>query len=56
MYDRSTTAELNEQLAAQAALVRYIAGRLGVEATRIAHVALLPTALAREIAALLVPW
>ncbi|MGK4008506.1 hypothetical protein WMF31_38205 [Sorangium sp. So ce1036] len=55
MYDRPTTAELNEQLAAQAALVRYLAGRLDVDAARIAHVALLPAALAREIVALSVP-
>ncbi|UQA57101.1 hypothetical protein [Polyangium aurulentum] len=55
MYDRPTTAELNEQLALQAALVRYITGRLEVEDTRIAHVALLPAALASKIGTLLVP-
>lgn len=52
MYDRPTTAEMNEQLAAQAALVRYIAGRLDVEAASVAHVALLPVALASELGAL----
>ena len=54
MYDRPTTAELNEQLAAQASIVRYIAGRLGVEAANIAHVALLPAALASELSTLMV--
>jgi hypothetical protein len=54
MYDRPTTAELNEQLGAQAALVRYIAGRLDVEAAGIAHVALLPAALASELGKLVV--
>jgi hypothetical protein len=54
MYDRPTTAALNEQLAAQAELVRYIAGRLGVDAASIAHVALLPAALASELGKLLV--
>jgi hypothetical protein len=48
MYDRPTTTELNEQLGAQAALVRYVAGRLEVEAAGIVHVALLPAALASE--------
>jgi hypothetical protein len=54
MYDRPTTAELNEQFAAQAALIRYIAGRLGVEVASLAHVALLPAALASELGILLV--
>ncbi len=54
MYDRPTTAALNEQLAAQAKLVRYIAGRLDVDAASIAHVALLPAALASEVGQLLV--
>ncbi|WP_437282120.1 hypothetical protein WME90_16615 [Sorangium sp. So ce375] len=54
MYDRPTTAALNEQLAAQAELVRYIAGRLGVDSASIAHVALLPAALASELGKLLV--
>ncbi len=54
MYDRPTTAELNEQLGAQAALVRYIAGRLDVEAAGIMHVAMLPAALASELGKLVV--
>ena len=33
MYDRPTTGELNEQIAAQATLIRYIAERLDVEPT-----------------------
>ncbi|MGK3964072.1 hypothetical protein WMF38_07815 [Sorangium sp. So ce118] len=53
MYDRPTTAALNEQLAAQAELVRYIAGQLDVDAASIAHVALLPAALASELGKLL---
>jgi hypothetical protein len=40
MYDRPTKTELNEQLSAQAALVRYIAERLDVQAASLAHVAL----------------
>jgi hypothetical protein len=54
MYDRPTTTELNEQLAAQAALVHYIAGQLDVGAAGIAHVALLPAALASELGKLVV--
>ncbi|WP_438029798.1 hypothetical protein [Sorangium sp. So ce233] len=54
MYDRPTTAALNEQLAAQAELVRYIAARLDLDAATIAHVALLPAALASEVGELLV--
>jgi hypothetical protein len=55
MYDRPTVADLNDQLNAQGALVRYIAGRLDVEAGGIAHVALLPAALASELGKLVVP-
>ena len=55
MYGRPTTVELNEQLAAQAALLRYLAGRLDVDAAHTAHVALLPAPLASELGALLVP-
>jgi hypothetical protein len=54
MYDRPTAAEMNEQLATQAALIRYIAGRLDVEAACIGHVALLPAALASELGKLIV--
>jgi hypothetical protein len=54
MYDRSTTAELNDQLGAQGALVRYIAGQLHVETEGIAHVALLPAALVAELGKLVV--
>ena len=55
MFDRPSARELDEQLGAQAALVRYIAGRLDVEAARVAHVALLPAALAGAVGALAVP-
>jgi hypothetical protein len=54
MYDRPTSTELNEQLRAQAVLVRYIAERLEVEAASTAQVALLPAALASEVGKLLV--
>jgi hypothetical protein len=54
MYDRPTTAEMNEQLAAQAGLVRYIAGQLDVATAGVAHVALLPAALASELGKLAV--
>jgi hypothetical protein len=54
MYHRPTTAEMNEQLIAQAALVRYIAERLQVDAASIAHIALLPAALASELGKLIV--
>jgi len=55
MYDRPTRAELNEQLAAQATLLRYVAGQLDVDTAHTAHVTLLPAPLAAEIGALSVP-
>ena len=46
MYDRTTAAELKGQLAAQAAIVDYLADSLRVEPQRVSHVALLPQNLA----------
>jgi hypothetical protein len=55
MYDRPSTADLQAQLSAQAALVSYLADRLRVEAPRIAHRALLPARFAGTLGPLLVP-
>jgi hypothetical protein len=49
MYDRPSTAEMKMQIAAQAKQVSYLAAQLGVEASQVAHVALLPERLASEI-------
>lgn len=49
MYDRPSAAELKTQLAAQTTQVSYLAAQLGVEASRVAHVALLPARLAGEV-------
>jgi len=55
MYDRPSTADLQAQLSAQAALVSYLADRLGVEAPRIAHRALLPARFVSTLGPILVP-
>lgn len=49
MYDRPSKMELEEQLQAQAAIVEYIGDNLGVPNENIAHVALLPEGLARQV-------
>lgn len=49
MYDRPSVAELTTQLTAQTTQVNYLAAQLGVEASRVAHVALLPARLAGEV-------
>jgi hypothetical protein len=55
MYDRPSAAELKIQLAAQATQVNYLAAQLGVEASQVAHIALLPERLAGEVGDLPVP-
>lgn len=55
MYDRPSRAELEVQLGAQAPLLAYLAGRLGIASANIAHVALLPERLAVDVGRLSVP-
>jgi hypothetical protein len=49
MYDRPSAAELKIQLTAQTTQVNYLAAQLGVEASQVAHVALLPARLAGDV-------
>jgi hypothetical protein len=49
MYDRPSRAELEVQLGAQAPLLVYLAERLGVAPTNIAHLALLPESFAADL-------
>ncbi|MDC3985926.1 hypothetical protein [Polyangium jinanense] len=59
MYDRPSATELKIQLAAQKRQVDYLASQLGLEASQVAHVALLPARLAGEVGTLpgrIVTW
>lgn len=55
MFDRPSAGELRAQLAAQATIVQFVTARLDIDPARVAHVALLPAALARSIRTLPCP-
>jgi hypothetical protein len=52
MYDRPTTTELNDRLAAQATVMGDLAEHLGAEPANVAHMALHPAQLVTEFGAL----